>query len=140
MFHDLPIGDHGANLDHLVIGAGGVFCINAKRSTGHVWVAERTLLVNGTKTDYLPNAVSEARRVSKRLTAACGTPVAVRPIIAVVTDALTIKAQPSDVTVVAADELVRHLTGLTARFTPQDAYEIVLAAHDPATWRGTESA
>ena len=30
VFHDLPIGARGANVDHLVIGPAGVFTINTK--------------------------------------------------------------------------------------------------------------
>lgn len=39
VLHDLPLGACGANLDHLVIGPGGVFALNAKHLTGRVWVA-----------------------------------------------------------------------------------------------------
>jgi len=33
----------GVNVDHLVIGPGGVFSLNAKNVKGSVWVADRTL-------------------------------------------------------------------------------------------------
>src|SRR5947209_4421219 len=54
VFHDIPIGGRGANVDHLVIGPGGVFSVNAKNLTGKVWVTERTFRHNGYRTDYLP--------------------------------------------------------------------------------------
>jgi hypothetical protein len=44
----IPVGDRGADIDHLVIGPGGVFTLNTKHHPkGKVWVAENALLVNG---------------------------------------------------------------------------------------------
>jgi hypothetical protein len=46
--HSVPIGRKDADLDHLVIGRPGVFCLNAKHHPGAaIWVAGNTFMVNG---------------------------------------------------------------------------------------------
>ncbi len=75
VLHALPIGDQ-ADLDHLVIGPGGVFTINTKHHRGGtIWVAHDAVLVNGQRTHYLRKARAEARRAAVRLAAASGQPV-----------------------------------------------------------------
>jgi len=64
VFDDVPIGQLGANIDHVVVGPGGTFTVNTKNRSGKVWLAPRTLLVNGVKTDYLPKAAREAARAT----------------------------------------------------------------------------
>lgn len=133
-FHDLPIGSNGANIDHLVIGVGGVFTVNTKASTGSIWVAPRVFLVNGTKTAYLPKATSEARRVSDRLSSRLSQGVSVWPVLAVDAPNVTVKEPPEDVTVISLADLTSWLVSCPPRLTPQQAYDIVLAAHDRSTW------
>ncbi|MDP9223202.1 MAG: NERD domain-containing protein [Actinomycetota bacterium] len=47
VFNDIPVGEGGANIDHLVVGPGGITTVNAKNLTGKVWVDPKTLRVNG---------------------------------------------------------------------------------------------
>ena len=83
--HAVPVGSAGSDVDHIVIGPGGVFTINSKfHERGNVWVASRRLQVNGQRTDHLRNAEYEARRVAKLLTQAAGHSVDVTPVIAIV--------------------------------------------------------
>src|SRR5262245_18921199 len=35
-FHDVPVGDRGANIDHLVVGPAGVFTVNTKTLSGQI--------------------------------------------------------------------------------------------------------
>ena len=37
LFDDITIGSRGANVDHLLVGPPGVFCINTKNLSGNVW-------------------------------------------------------------------------------------------------------
>ena len=60
IFNDIPVGDRGANIDHLIVGPGGVFTVNAKNLTGKVWVASGSIRHNGHPTDYLSRAGGEA--------------------------------------------------------------------------------
>ena len=53
VFHALPIGKAGADIDHLVIGPGGIFTINTKHHRGKkIWIAEQSFLGNGQKQPY----------------------------------------------------------------------------------------
>jgi hypothetical protein len=48
VLHSLVVSEEGTDLDHLVIGPHGVYCINTKNHPGHsVWVAGNTFMVNG---------------------------------------------------------------------------------------------
>ena len=133
VFHDIPRGKGGTNVDHLVIGVGGVFTVNTKNVAGNVWVAERVLMVSGEKTNYLPFATSESRDVTRRLARACGWPGDVCPLLVFLAPP-TIKAMPPDVTVLHLGNVRSWLETQPHVLTPEQAYQIVLAANQPSTW------
>jgi hypothetical protein len=95
VFHDIPVGEHGANIDHVLVGPAGVFTVNTKKLKGKVWLAPRPLLVDGQKRDYLPKAAREAARASKLLEAALGRPVSVKVVLSIIADNWTVKEKPS---------------------------------------------
>jgi hypothetical protein len=128
VFHDILIGTRGHNVDHLVIGPGGVFSVNTKNLTGKVWVATRVFMLNGYRTDYLPKAHAEGMRVSIHLG------VEVRPVIAVICDEFTVKECPPDVDVVARQTLRRWLERLPQQLSTGRAFAIARRADNPATW------
>ncbi len=133
-FHDLPIGTSGANVDHLVIGAGGVFSMNAKHLSGRVWVGEHALLVNGRRTDYLAQAHREGRRVSACLSRAIGYHVPVRAVVVVICDEFTVKHQPEDVDVVGRKGLASWLRAQPRVLSRAEILSIAGVAHRPETW------
>jgi len=50
VFHSLPAGSHASDIDHVVVGGGGVFIMNTKHHPGAtIWVDGDTFMVNGTK-------------------------------------------------------------------------------------------
>jgi hypothetical protein len=134
VLHDVPIGGRGANVDHLVIGPGGVFTLNTKNLTGKVWVAERVFLHNGHRTDYLPKAHREGERVARLLDAATGHPVTVTPVLVVMADEFVVKAQPSDVVVLRRRELVRWLRAQPRMLDHAAVLRVGAKAHRPETW------
>jgi hypothetical protein len=121
---DLPIGRGGANIDKLVIGAGGVFTITAKKSWWPVWIAERMALVAGRRTTYLQDAVADANAVRDRLARATDTAVPVFPVMVFVDTNLTVDATPPDVAVVHVDDLVDWLLTRPPLLTPDEARSI----------------
>ena len=133
VFHDIPRGKTGTNIDHLAIGVGGVFTVNTKNVAGNVWVAERVLMVNGEKTNYLPVAVSEARDVSARLSRAAAQAIDARPVLAFVGPP-TIKEMPADVEILHLRNVREWLQSQPRVFTPAEAYDIVLWADRATTW------
>jgi hypothetical protein len=134
--HAVPVGRAGSDVDHIVIGPGGVFTINSKfHEGGNVWVASRRLLVNGQRTDHLRNAEFEARRVAKLLTQAARKPVDVTPVIAIVAARrLTIRERPERVVVLAASRLPRWLQSRVAVLRADEVAELSRLAAAPATW------
>lgn len=136
VIHSVPVGTKGSDIDHLVIGPPGVFCLNTKHHPGgQVWVGRDDVLVNGRPTPYVRNARFEATRSSRALGAACGFPVAVRPAIVVVCARLTVRVQPRRVHVVDDRSLVRWLAGERPVLGPAELDAIFDRARRAATWR-----
>ncbi len=134
VFHAIPRGPSGTDIDHLVIGVGGVFTVNTKNVTGNVWVAERTLMVAGAKTNYLPAATHEARDAAARLSRSMNQSINVFPLL-VFTRSITVKAHPTDVRVLEASTVRPWLIALPRVLTPDEAYKVALAADQPSIWR-----
>ena len=68
VFHALPVGTAGADIDHLVLGPSGIFTINTKHHRGKkIWVAGGSFQINGQTQAYLRNSKFEATRVTKML-------------------------------------------------------------------------
>ena len=90
-------------------------------------------MVGGHKTNYLPAAAHEARDVARRISELAGTPIDVHAILAF-TRSITIKAMPSDVAVLEAGAVRQWIEHQPRVLSPQQAYNIVLIADQPATW------
>ena len=135
LFNDIPVGDRGANIDHVLVGPAGVFTVNAKNLTGKVWVASRSILHNGHKTSFLPKAVHEAKRASRLLSAALDRPIEVYPILAILADDWTLKERPTDVLVAAPRGVKDWLRRRPAVLSPREVTAISAAVSKPTTWR-----
>jgi hypothetical protein len=137
VFHALPIGTKNTDLDHLVVGPGGVFTINTKHHSGNtVWVGKRTVMINGRKYPYLRAAESEANKVTKLIQERMPLAAPARPLIVVVDPkTLTIKERPERVTVLTAQQLRRWLTKRPQVLSSQDLAQLVEIFDNPASWR-----
>jgi len=137
IFHSVPVGEQGAEVDHLLIGPAGVFTVNTKSVGGHVWVGRTRILVSGRREDYVGKSEREARRVHKRLSAATGSSVFVRPILVFVEPRrLTIRDHPASVTVLADGELLGWLREQTTVYPAGRVRDLVDAADVASTWSG----
>lgn len=136
VLHSVPIGTRGSDIDHVVVGAEGVFTINAKFHEGaRVWVGSRRLLVNGQATDHLRNTRYEATRTQKLLSAAAGTDVPVTGIIAIVgAKQITIRERPVDVAVLDAAQLTRWLKKQKPRLDRAQTVALSTLVRDASTW------
>lgn len=138
--HAVPVGENGADMDHVVIGPGGVFTVNAKHHPGAtIWVGGNTFLVNGNRTHYVRNSRHEATRAGKLLSAQAGLPVDVTGIIAVMAArrGMTVKAQPADgkVVVVARREIAGYLASRPTVFAYEQVDALYELARRSTTWR-----
>jgi Nuclease-related domain len=135
VFNDVPVGDRGANIDHVIVGPGGVFTVNAKNLTGKIWVSPRQIRHNGHPTSFLPKSVHEAQRASMLLSAATGRTVDVFPILAILSDEWTIKEKPTDVFVAAPRGVKDWLRRRPAILSRAEVTRICAAVSKPTTWR-----
>ena len=134
VLNDVPVGDAGTNVDHLVIGPAGVFTINTKNLTGKVWVGPKSILHNRRRTDFLAKASAEARLASQLLSTAVGGPVEVRGVLAIVCDDWTVKQRPADVYVDATRGVKDWMLRQPAVLRAQEVIELAAAASKPAIW------
>ncbi|WP_375503689.1 nuclease-related domain-containing protein [uncultured Jatrophihabitans sp.] len=137
VLHAVPVGERGSDIDHVVIGPGGVFTINAKHHPdANVWVGGGTVKVNGFNQPYVRNSRHEATRAAKLLSAAAGVEIPVRGVVAVVgaQRGFTVKRQPDDVTVVNRRDVLKYLRE-TLPVLDETAIETIYAvARHLATW------
>jgi hypothetical protein len=119
--NSIAVGTKGSVIDHLVVGPGGVFTINA-------WQHD------------VPNTRLDAERAGKLLSATANTAITARGLIVPVGVAeSTVKDQPIDVQVVQATALVDFLIGQSEVL---DAYTIALVltcARLSSTWRPAQT-
>jgi len=142
VLHSLPVGRNGADIDHLIVGPGGVFTVNTKHHVdASVWVAGRTVLVNGANRPFVQKAEGEARRVDRIVAGVLADPPAVRPVIAVVgAKRVRVRRAPKLVSVVRAEQLPRFLRGQPTRLSVEEVRALVARFEDPATWLPTVEA
>ncbi len=139
VLHSVPVGKAASDIDHVIVGPGGVFTINTKNHASQpVWVAGRTFMVAGQKQRHIPNSVYEARRASNLLSRVVNETVRVRPLIVVVSPrGLTIKEPPADVVVLTDGQLVPWLRRQPPVLGPSTLRRLAEAAVQPGTWRQT---
>ena len=136
VLHAVPVGAGASDIDHVLIGPGGVFTLNTKNHAGQsVWVAGRTLMVSGKKQRHLYNASHEAARAAKLLTRGVKAAVEVTGVVVVVAPkSMTVRERPSEVAVVTDRQLLRWLSDRPNVLTPRQAAAISAAAAQPGTW------
>ena len=140
VLHAVRVGDRGADIDHVVVGPGGVFTVNAKNHPkASVWVGGDVFLVNGQRHDYVRKSRFEAERASRMLAEHVGFPVPVTGVIAVVgaRRGFTVKAQPADgaVVVVPRRGIRRFLQSRPSRLGLREIDAIHEVARRSSTWQ-----
>lgn len=137
VLHSIPVGHRGSDIDHLVIGPGGVYTLNAKHHRGaKIWIGGNTFIVNGQRLPYLRNSRYEAQRATKLLSAAIGRPVAVTAVIVHVgVHGVVIKTPPADVHVVDRAALVTWLRRRPETLDAPTIEAVFEVASRSTTWR-----
>lgn len=138
VLHAVPVGSKGADIDHIVIGPGGVFTVNAKHHPdASVWVGGNTFMVNGHRHPYVRNSRHEAQRAGRLLTAAAGFEVAATGVIAVVGahKGFKVKAQPEGVHVARRKDVAKWLARQPSVLTPEQVAAVYHAARKSSTWK-----
>jgi hypothetical protein len=114
VLHSVPLGDHGPDVDHLVIGAGGVFTLNAKNHKyAAVSVNGDLVTVNGYPQLYVQKSRHEARRVGHILSDALGVHIPTRGVVVIANAGhFSIRERPCGVQVIDKRGLRRFLRSL----------------------------
>ena len=138
--HSIPLGDPDSptgDLDHLIVGPGGVYVINAKHHAGQaVFVKGDMVLVARHSQPYVAAARRDAMTVAVRLSAAVGTPVTVTPMIVFVgADEVVIKFPPRDTMITTRGQLLDVLTRRRVTLDAPTVSKIAAVAQWPRTWR-----
>jgi hypothetical protein len=139
VLHSVPVGERDADIDHVLIGPAGVFTINTKTHPGkHVTVYGKAIYVGGTRTDYLRNSKHEAQRASRLLSRAVERPVAVKPVLVILTarfqSKVTIKQQPDEVLVLTGADVPRTFTRWSPILTAREVDALYDRARRSTTW------
>lgn len=139
VLHSIPVGSRGSDIDHVVVGPGGVFTINSKNHPGgKIWVAKYQMRVNGHVVPYLRNASHEATRASKLLSEVLGFEVPVRSCVVVLTGTIVpevkIKEMPDDVMVLDRMDVPRWFKKRKPVLTAEQVEKIYDVARRSNTW------
>lgn len=134
--HSVPVGIRGSDIDHVLVGPGGVLTINTKAHRGaNIWVGGTTLMVNGYKQPYVRNSRHEAARASRLLSAATGIPVTAHAVIVLVDPrTITIRSAPADVTITTRHRLRGWATSLPTILSPEQVEAIFNQARRSTVW------
>lgn len=138
VLHAVLVGEKGSDIDHVVVGPGGVFTVNAKHHPdASIWVGGDTFMVNGQRVPYVRNSRFEANRTSTLLTEGAGFPVFATGVIAVMGAAggYTVKTQPDDVIVTTRKEIAKTLSRRSEVLTDEQVEEVYAVARRASTWR-----
>lgn len=144
VLHAVPVGQRGSDIDHVIIGPGGVYTINTKNHPGgRVWVASRAVRVNGQPVPYLRNSRHEGERTERLLSQAAGFPVPVRAVLVFLTGTLipnvTIKQRPEDVVILDRMDIPGAFKHAKHRLAPDQVVTIFDVARRCTTWTGAPS-
>lgn len=140
VLHSVPVGERGSDIDHVLIGPGGVWTVNTKRHMGaRVWLAPNQIRIDGHVQPYLRNSRFEAKRAADMLASAVGWTPPVRPAIVLqlglLADPISVKQHPDDVDVIDACVVPRWFAKRPVTLTAHEVEALYAAARVPGTWR-----
>jgi hypothetical protein len=138
VLHAVPVGQAGADIDHVVIASFGVVTVNTKTTKTSVWVGEQGMTLGGKSVDYLRKSRAEARRAGQLLGRATGIAVPVQAVI-VFTNTKRFSMRrggPPDIAVLAAPRALRSWLQKQPSVLGSEQVEVIYqAARNPATWQ-----
>ncbi|MEV6527763.1 nuclease-related domain-containing protein [Longispora sp. NPDC051575] len=137
VLHSVQLGG-GGDLDHLLIGPLGVFCINSKHHPGgKVRVTRKGIRVGKRETSYADKAGREARRVQLALRSAGLSWIAVQPVIVVHGHAsLSGRRNSAGVSVLASSSVWWWFRVGRARLSTATVEQVYAIARQSSTWAG----
>lgn len=137
VIHDIPYGDRGNKIDHLLIGRAGVFVIYTKSiPKANIKVFPKTVSINGANRQYIQYADSKATRASFALSQKLDYKITAFPLLVFVNaKTLEVSAQPKGAYVTYRNNLVEALQKFPTVTNAEQIAEIYDAARKSTTWR-----
>ena len=137
VLHEVPGGSGNSDIDHVILGPGGIFTITMKNHSGKkIWIGGSTFLVNGYKQEYMRNSAHEAARASGLLSTVTGRPVTVTPLLVVVNPAsITTGRKHPRVAVVSSNTLMRWLMKRPRVMSDRAVAHLSMFAEERSTWQ-----
>ena len=130
----VPIGAHAADIDHIVLGPGGIFTLSVKNvSDAPVWVGGRTAVVDDEPVDFVRRAQSEGASAARSLSNAAGGPVQITPLLVLNRPSRLTLRDPA-VPVVPAKNLAGWLQRQRRMHSPEAVAYYAMVAAEPDTW------
>ncbi|WP_433889349.1 nuclease-related domain-containing protein [Streptomyces sp. CA-111067] len=133
--HSIPLSPTN-DIDHLLIGPGGVFTINTKNHPNMaIWVGDDSVTINhGPGRPYVRKSRAEAVRAASVLERGCGFPVEVEPLLVFVKPA-SIKVAPTlhDVRALGERDLA-SFAPLAGVLRPDQVDAVYAVARDRRNW------
>ncbi|MGW1890159.1 nuclease-related domain-containing protein [Streptomyces sp. NPDC002004] len=127
---------NGGDIDHLLIGPGGVFNINTKTHQGaSVWVGDTMARVNGGQPQpYAAASKAEADYIRGVLGRYCDFTVAVDPVLVFVGVASLRRAATQFTVRIYQEREVAALGPLTGKLTPEQVERVYAVARHRRVW------
>ncbi|MFE9483443.1 nuclease-related domain-containing protein [Streptomyces spororaveus] len=135
VLHGIEKGN-GGDIDHLIIGPGGVFTVNTKHHRGaSVWVGDSMAKINGgPPRPYAAASQSEADFVRKVLGRYCAFEVPVEPVLIFVGIASLDRAATQYAVRVYQEREVAALGPLAGALTPEQVEHVHSVARHRRVW------
>lgn len=137
VIHTIPTNKLNGDIDHLVIGPGGLYVINTKRHPdAAIKVYGSTFRVNGHPQTYIKDIIRQRALAEKRISAALGTPVAATGMIVTV-DAGSFKVEkqpPAGVKITYRMDIIKFFTSLGVIYQEDEIEKIYGIARKSTTW------
>lgn len=137
ILHSIPIYDGRADIDHLLIGPGGVWTVNAKSHGAEtIRINKDYMAVGRIRVDYIPSARYEAKAAERALAGAgIETPVRGAVVFNVPRQAeFRITAPPADVMVAWVKNAPLEFMAMPIALTEREIHEIYAVARQRTTW------
>lgn len=135
VFRAVPADSARTDIDHLVIGPGGIFTITTKNHAGDIRVGRTTLQVDSQPVSYLQHAESEAERVTSLVRERMPLVAPVQPVLVFVDPSLlTIEQKPPQVKVLDAMDLCPWLIRLHPVLSAGEVQEVADLLDSPQVW------
>lgn len=140
VLHSVPVGKGDSDIDHVVIGPGGVFTVNSKNhASKKIWVAKYQMRVNGQPVPYLRNSRHEAARAKRLLEAHLDFDVPVMGCVVVLTGSLipevTYRDMPDDVRVLDKWDVPRWFRKRKSALSAEQVEKVFEVARKSTAWR-----